>query len=103
MPQMNLRKDILHLYCFFVSVGQVPNDVAALMKVTANVNVDGSVAKKRDHKHRKTTKRQVYDESSSYESSEKARVKDEGSLLRRIIRSEMRKFIRVGNIYIFLF
>jgi hypothetical protein len=63
------------------------------MKVAASVNSDASTENDKLKKHRKTAKRKTYNESSSCESLDKP--KDDGSLLRRIIRSEMRKFIRV--------
>ena len=75
------------------------------MKVAPSVNSDTSVpSKKKDEqmKYRKGAKTRAHDDSSSCESLEKPRRKpvDEGSLLRRIIRSEMRKFIKV---YYFIF
>lgn len=86
------------------SVGQIRGDVAVQMKVAASVNSDASVSNKRNDKptkYRKGAKRRVHDESSSCESFDKPRRKpvDEGSLLRRIIRSEMRKFIKVYHLY----
>lgn len=88
----------LHLYCF--SVGQIRSDVAFQMNVAANVDSDASVANKindKQLKRRIAARRKIYDESSSCESLDKPRVKpkDDGGLLRRIIRSEMRKFVKV--------
>ncbi|XP_028394275.1 uncharacterized protein LOC114518472 [Dendronephthya gigantea] len=82
-----------------LSVGQIRNNVAVKMKLAANMNSDSSVTTASNYKqtrHRKTTKRKVQKESSSCDSAEQPRVKpvDEGDLLRRIIRSEMRKFIK---------
>lgn len=93
----------LHLYCF--SIGQIRSDVAFQMNVAANVDSDASVANKRNDKQMKrrtAAKRKIYDESSSCESLDKPRVKpkDDGGLLRRIIRSEMRKFVKVFCIYL---
>ena len=90
--------------CRFISVGQIRGDVAVQMKVAASVNSDASVSNKENDKqmkYRKGAKRRIHDESSSFESFEKPRGKpvDEGSLLRRIIRSEMRKFIKVYHLY----
>ena len=49
-------------------------------------------------KDRRPNKRKIREESSSCETSENVSMKskDEASLLRRIVRSEMRKFIKVG-------
>ena len=82
------------------SVGQIRSDVAIQLKIAASMASETSVTTDRRDKRtkpRKAAKRKMYDESSTSELSEKPRGKpvDEASLLRRIIRSEMRKFIKV--------
>ena len=95
--------NFLHAFRF-ISVGQIRGDVAVQMNVAASVNSDASVSNKENDeqmKYRKGAKRRIHDESSSFESFEKPRGKpvDEEGLLRRIIRSEMRKFIKVYHLY----
>ena len=101
LPIFSYFYTILHLIIF--SVGQIRSDVATQLKVAAAVNSNTSVSSDRNIRgtsRRNTTKRKTYDETSSCDSLNEPQVKpiDEGSLLRRIIRSEMRKFIKVSTL-----
>lgn len=68
------------------------------MRVAGNVNSDTSVTSTRKNDNMKlAAKENTYNKmTSSYDSLGKRRYKDETSLLRRIIRSEMRKFVQVS-------